>query len=289
MPQYRRALARSGRRKPDKGGARHPVPDNASRPTYQNAKMAERVFVKVLGFTDVERHALNTVFRLSEQRESAYSLWMEDAPGPPRLALIDGQSYEAGLELESPRNDQLGLIWVGAVAPAHAWRTFERPISWPEVVRAMDEFLAPPEPLDFDLGFGSGMADAPPPGESPGIRVLIANADRDERLYLRAKLALVHLTQADEAETGAQALELTRANQYDVALVDFALPDVEGWAFLKELRQSQPAIGHVIITKSRPSLIERLRAWLGGADGLLDKPPHPGKLQGLLEKYQRAG
>lgn len=272
-----------------KGGAQYPVPDNASRPTYQNAKMAERVFVKVLGFTDVERHALNTVFRLSEQRRAAYSLWMADAPEPPRLALIDGQSYEAGLELESPRNDQLGLIWVGAVAPAHAWRTFDRPISWPEVVRAMDEYLAPPEPLDFDLGFDSGTPDTRPPGESPGLRVLIANADRDERLYLRAKLALAQLTQADEAETGAQALELARANPYDVALVDFALPDVEGWAFLKELRQCQPAIAHVIITKARPSVIERLHAWLGGADGLFDKPPHPGKLQGLLEKFQRAG
>ena len=30
----------------------------------------ERVFVKVAGFSDAERHALNTLFRLSEQRET---------------------------------------------------------------------------------------------------------------------------------------------------------------------------------------------------------------------------
>ena len=51
--------------------------------------MAQRVFVKVTGFTDVERHALNTVFRLSEQRGIIYSLWDSSAPEPPKLALVE--------------------------------------------------------------------------------------------------------------------------------------------------------------------------------------------------------
>jgi len=246
--------------------------------------MAQRVFVKVVGFTDVERHALNTVFRLSEHRDTVYSLWLADAPEPPQLALIDGQSYEARLELESPKNAGLKLIWVGAVAPAEAWRTFQRPMSWPEVVNAMDQLFAPAEALDFDLDYDSGVADTVPPDEPPAKRALIACADRDERLYLRAKLALAHLTQADEAETGAQALELTRSHQYAVALVDFALPDFDGWAFLKELNETRPAIPHVILTKEGASVPERLRAWFAGAEGLFDKPPHPGKLQNLLHK-----
>ena len=247
--------------------------------------MAQRVFVKVVGFTDVERHALNTVFRLSEQRETIYSLWMADAPESPQLALIDGHSYEARLELESPTNKDLKLIWVGPARPADAWRTFERPISWPDVVNSMDQLFAPPESVDFDLGFDEGSPDTlPPPDEPPAKRALIASADRDERLYLRAKLALADLTQADEAETGAQALELTRSHNYAVALVDFALPDVEGWAFLKELNEARPAIPYVILTKANASVPERLRAWFSGAEGLFGKPPHPGKLQDLLHK-----
>ena len=91
--------------------------------------MAQRVFIKVMGFTDMERHALNTVFRLSEQRETIYSLWLAEAPEPPRLALVDGQSYEAHrLELEARRQRHLKLIWIGSVAPAACWRTFERPL-----------------------------------------------------------------------------------------------------------------------------------------------------------------
>lgn len=246
--------------------------------------MAQRVFVKVVGFTDVERHALNTVFRLSEQTDTIYWLWMADAPEAPQLALFDGQSYEAPVELESPGIEGLKLIWVGKNPPKHAWRAFERPISWPDVVKAMDELFLPAHELDFDLEYDSASADTLPPEEPPGKRALIASADRDERLYLRAKLALADLTLADEAETGAQALELTRAHQYDVALVDFALPDMDGWALLKELAGSKPSIPHVILTKQHASITERLRAWMTGAEAFFEKPPHPEKLKDLLQK-----
>jgi CheY-like chemotaxis protein len=247
--------------------------------------MTQRVFVKVVGFTDVERHALNTVFRLSEQRDTVYSLWPADAPEPPQLALIDGQSEDAQLELKKSSDADLKLIWIGAVAPAIAWRIFGRPLSWPDIVKSMDELFASSEGLDFDLNFDDGTADSPAAGlKDSGRRALIASADRGDRLYLRAKLALAELTQADEAETGAQALELARTHQYTVALVDFGMPDVDGWAFLKELSEAQSTMPHVIITKADASVGERLRAKFNGAKAFFDKPPHPGKLQLLLQK-----
>jgi CheY-like chemotaxis protein len=246
--------------------------------------MGQRVFVKVVGFTDVERHALNTVFRLSDSRETSYALWMPEAPEAPQLALFDGQSYEAPLELESPKVTGMKLIWVGGFAPPNAWRIFERPIAWPEVVAAMDQLFAP-EPLDFDLGFGdSTPPDIPDEPQAAPKRALIVSPDRAERLYMRARLALASLTQADDAETGAQALELAREHNYSVALVDFTLPDVEGWAFLKELKQARPMIPHLIVTKSAASMPERFRGWLSGAEGFLGKPPHPKKLQRLLRR-----
>ena len=246
--------------------------------------MAERIFVKVMGFSDVERHALNTIFRLSEQRQTVYSLWEPGAPQAARLALIDGQSAEARHELEQTGQSDLKIIWVGAVAPASAFRTFDRPLSWPDVLRAMDQLFAPPEPLDFDLGFDGGAPTEPPSIIAAGPRALIAAAGREERLYLRAKLALAHLTQADEAETAAQALELARNNNYGIALIDFSLPDMNGWAFVKELTGAHPAIHHVIVTKFEPSVGERVRAWFSGIEGFFNKPPHPGRLQSLLQR-----
>ncbi|MEO8119797.1 MAG: response regulator, partial [Rhodoferax sp.] len=67
--------------------------------------MGPSVYVKVVGFTDIERHALNTLFRLSTGQSTSYGLWTPEAPVPPRLALIDLDAYEAGLALASPRLD----------------------------------------------------------------------------------------------------------------------------------------------------------------------------------------
>ena len=248
--------------------------------------MTLRVFVKVVGFSAVERHALNTVFRLSEQRATIYSHWQAGA-GTPQLALVDGQSPEARAEMESKPAD-LKAVWVGAAPPANAWRTFQRPIAWPAVVSAMDQLFAPTEVMDFDLDFDNGPDTQPPdpapPGRAKVKRALIAAASRDDRLYLRARLALAELTQADDAESGAQALELARLNPYAVALVDFGLPDMDGWAFLKELAQAQPSLSHVIITKAQVTVAERLHARMAGAQGLFQKPPHPEKLHDLLRK-----
>lgn len=250
--------------------------------------MAQRVFVKVLGFSPAERHALNTLFRLSEQRETVYSLWEPQAPEPPRLALVDGRSEEGRLERGSP---DVKLIWIGSVAPASSWRSFDRPLLWPDVIKAMDELFAPPGLLDLDLGFDGDAPDSFPPGPlqeaAPCQRALIASGDRDQRLYLRARLALAELTQVDEAQTGAQALEMARAQPYCVALVDFGLPDVDGWTLLKALHAARPAIAHLIATKTSPSLVERLRARLGGASVLLGNPPQPSTLSNALEKVGR--
>ena len=180
--------------------------------------MAQRVFIKVVGFTDVERHALNTVFRLSEERETQYTLWTEEQAEAPQLALLDAQAHEAHVEAESRANAGIKFVWIGDNPPANAWRVFRRPLAWSEVVQAMDQLFAPAD-LDFDLAFDEepGGPDTQPSqlGEAepePGKRALIASSDRDERLYMRARLALAHLTQADEAETAAQALELMRSN-----------------------------------------------------------------------------
>jgi CheY-like chemotaxis protein len=252
--------------------------------------MAQRIFVKVLGFSPAERHALNTLFRLSELRETVYSLWEPQAPEPPRLALVDGRSQEAHQEL-GPADKSLKLIWIGSVAPASSWRSFERPLFWPTVIQAMDELFAPPGSLDLELNFDDAPQTLPPgaPGwdASPPLRALIASCDRDQRLYLRARLALAELTQVDEAQTGAEALQMARANPYCVALVDFRLPDVDGWTLLRALHAERPAIAHLIATKASPSLVERLRARWGGMAVLLGNPPQPATLSSALAKVGR--
>ena len=258
--------------------------------------MAQRVFVNVVGFTDEERHALNLMFRMSEEHSTAFALWNAQAPEPARVAFIDGDSYEARVELELPRNADLPILWVGAQTPFKAWRSFTRPIQWPEIIQALDE-LFPVDPTDsgFDIDLeqldtqppDSGYSDTVPPDTQPPDmepprRALIACASLDERLYLRAKLALAGLTIADEAETAPKALELVRDNDYVLAVVDLGLGGMRGWDFLAELSRGRHPIPKVIVTASSPTFGERWRARSAGVAAFLAKPPDPTRLHELL-------
>lgn len=110
-------------------------------------RVTKRILIRVTGFTNVERHALNTMFRLSQDpqagRTVSYEPWVEGYPDPPSMALVDGASGGAAQELSELHHEpNVGLIWVGMVTPAKAWRTFQRPLRWPDVLTAMDLYFA---------------------------------------------------------------------------------------------------------------------------------------------------
>ncbi|MBC5783451.1 hypothetical protein H8N03_10890 [Ramlibacter sp. USB13] len=240
--------------------------------------MAQRIYVKVIGFSDEERHMLNTVFRLSEQCRTMYQLWTPQAAEPARVALLDGQSWEARVEAESPLHAGMRLLWIGPNAPAGVWRSFQRPIAWPEIVGGLDAL--------FEPGAAQPAAAAAEPESAMARKhALIVSADRGERLYLRARLALARLTQADEAETGSHAMELARSKQYDVALVDAGLDDMDAWALLSRLRGGRRPIPHLALTKAARSMAERLKAW-HGSTALLEDPPDPERLDAWLSRIE---
>jgi CheY-like chemotaxis protein len=247
--------------------------------------MPQRVFVKVVGFSTVERHTLNTVFRLSEERDPCYALWGADTPEAPQLLLVDGDSPEAAAQRQEAGAAK--LIWVGPGAPSNSWRVFVRPISWPQVIRAMDELFTPAGSVpgfDLDLGQDDSALDTlPPEPEAPIRRALVVSADRDQRLYLRARLALAGMTTVDEAQNGAEAVELARLLPYCVALVDHGLPQVDGWQVVRGLAANKVR-PYLILIKADAGWRDRLKAWRLGIDTFLGKPLQPGRLQTVLDQ-----
>lgn len=285
--------------------------------TNTGGEAVKRVFVKVFGFDDVERHALNAVFRISETRSIAYTPWTPDAPEEALMALIDGDSWEAALELANPANDDFTLIWIGDNPPARARLVIPRPLQWTAVIDGMDELLAAeqrqaaqalrpgnapekalgldlqPESsaLDLDLDFDSQAPTAPAPLETPEPlperpQVLVVDADRDARLYLRARLAMAGFVKIDEATTGTEALKLIDTHLYKLVILDMELPDIEPWEMVKRVEASRPAIAYLILTGNRLSPLDTVRGWFGGARGSLRKPLHPGKLKRLLRSVE---
>ncbi len=241
--------------------------------------MGTTVFVKVVGFRDVERHALNTVFRLSAERSTCYALWTPDAPIMPHIALIDVESYEAGLALASPTlNRNLKLICVGSGAPAHAWRVFPRPINWTAVLHAMDQLFATAE-VDIDIELEGDAVTVIP----PGVRVtLLVDPSRDERLYLRARLSLAGLIEVDEAESVVKALGKVKERHYDLVIVDVDTPD-QPWSLVERLVAHDPPIGSVVVTTTNNSWQMHERAEQAGCRAVLDKPYDPGHVFRVLQ------
>ena len=104
--------------------------------------------------------------------------------------------------------------------------------------------------------------------EPPRILVI----DDDETV--RESLATVLEEQGFAVDTtgnGMEAIEKSKANLYNLALIDIRLPDMEGTRLLAEMRETTPKMVKIIIT-GYPSLQNAIQAVNNGADGYLIKP-----------------
>ncbi|HMK95843.1 MAG TPA: response regulator [Candidatus Limnocylindrales bacterium] len=80
------------------------------------------------------------------------------------------------------------------------------------------------------------------------------------------------------AEKGKEAIEKISNNQFDVALVDLALPDMEGDKLFPVINNSSPKTVKIVLTGK----IER-QTCIEGADVFVGKPVDPGKLLSIID------
>jgi CheY-like chemotaxis protein len=73
--------------------------------------------------------------------------------------------------------------------------------------------------------------------------------------------------------SGTAALEAIAAEDFDLVVLDLALPEVDGWAVLGRLRaEPRTASVPVLIVTARDDAETQQRARLAGATGYLTKP-----------------
>lgn len=87
----------------------------------------------------------------------------------------------------------------------------------------------------------------------------------------------------DVAETGKEAIEKVEGRQYDLALVDIRLPDMDGTELLAKLKKQFQNTVKIMIT-GFPSLETGVKALDEGADAYLVKPVKPQELLALLDE-----
>jgi DNA-binding NtrC family response regulator len=78
-------------------------------------------------------------------------------------------------------------------------------------------------------------------------RVLIIDDDKVIRETLAFTLEDEGYT-VDTAENGKEAIEKTDSNFYNLAIVDWRLPDFEGTKLLRELKETTPRMAKIMLT-----------------------------------------
>jgi DNA-binding response OmpR family regulator len=116
-------------------------------------------------------------------------------------------------------------------------------------------------------------------------RVLIVDDERDILETLKVILERKgYIT--DTAETGKEAIEKSKQQFYNLALLDIMLPDMEGTELLTKLHDTMPRMMKIMVTGS-PSLQYAVKALNLGADAYVLKPINPKELLKIVEEKLR--
>jgi DNA-binding NarL/FixJ family response regulator len=121
------------------------------------------------------------------------------------------------------------------------------------------------------------------------MRVLIVDDHAIVRRGLREVLSDEFRGAAfGEASDSRQAQELLRKNEWDVALLDIALPGKSGLDLLKELRAEWPKLP-VLVVSAHPEDQFAVRALKAGAGGYMTKESAPEELAKAIRKILAGG
>lgn len=235
---------------------------------------------------------------------------------PQALAQADGKPLDLDLDLDLNLDLDYATAAVDqsaqhpqAVSPS---QPVLPPVYSPEATHPSVPVFSSPAPTAVTAGVGLPGVRQPAGGFSVDAgktfagtsgfpwqdrRVLLVSADAEERIYLRARLALAKLVWVDEAASTTQAETAMNAHRYTMAIVNLDVPVVDGLALVRYFRQTQPeAVCAVTGARSPDSgplgLLGRWRQWQrekelnGTGVEWLEKPLLPKKVAQLFTRVQ---
>ena len=116
----------------------------------------------------------------------------------------------------------------------------------------------------------------------PRERILAVD-DEENLLHFLSKLLRGEGYRVEVARTGEEALEEVRRSEFDLAILDLRLPDMDGMAVLRALREATPEANVVMMTAfgSIESAVEAMKA---GAYDYIVKPLRAEEILKAVEK-----
>ena len=121
------------------------------------------------------------------------------------------------------------------------------------------------------------------------LDILVIDDSHFSREAISAALVKVGFS-VNTAENGADGLKLASEKLFDVALVDFEMPGMQGPEVLRRLRALGPkAPTLLIMLTSRTGAVDRLRAKFAGCDAYMTKPTRMQEFLKILRDFAVAG
>ena len=119
------------------------------------------------------------------------------------------------------------------------------------------------------------------------MKILVVEDQRTVRKLLSQNLQVLGFSHIKEAENGKAALELLRAEPFDLVISDMEMPELGGLELLKEIRHDRQLrhlkVLMVTVVDQKDRILEAIEA---GVNGYIVKPF---SIEGLRDKLSKLG
>ena len=162
----------------------------------------------------------------------------------------------------------------------------------PPVTRVVGTSAEAVRPSSVSRSTVAGTSQAPGTAASPNPavgRVLLVEDHPVNQAYARDALVSMGC-RVDLANNGREAVEMFRAREYELVLMDCQMPELDGWEATRQIRAMEGAGKRVYIAALTAGAYEgdRERCLEAGMDDFLAKPFRIQDLKRLLERRSRS-
>ena len=133
---------------------------------------------------------------------------------------------------------------------------------------------------------GRAQENYPSVKEWPGSKVLVVDDNRMNRIVLGQILKMTKV-QIDNAESGFVCLDMTRAQKYDLILMDHMMPEMDGIETYRKMREDKANLCSetpIIIITANAMEGDREKYLAMGFDDYLSKPIIPDELLKIMSQ-----
>jgi CheY-like chemotaxis protein len=244
--------------------------------------------VALIGFSDFERRALGSYFRLAAPPALALELVRE--PAAARVLVADGSQADT-LRQVAALGRLAVTVFIGGDAPAGAAARLPRPIDALLVLRAI-ESLAQALPQPPAAGAAAIELPAAVRRHGPSFSALLVDDSAIALRFLQLRLQRMGID-SDLAHGSARALELLAQRAYGFVFIDVELGDgsaLDGLALCQHIRRQHRHVGGrapvLVMVSAHHSAVDRARGAFAGCDHYLAKPADDEALRQLLSQHR---